>query len=84
MIMSGDGPQRSGGAKRVGWNRWGSLGLGDNIDRKVPTQIPNVKAKQVSVGTLTVIIDLDDNVWVDGPQRSGGRSEAGVIIIMDS
>ena len=53
-----------------GNNEYGQLGLGDNETKRrvsTPTKIPNLKAKQVSVGEChTVIIDLENNVWTFG------------------
>jgi alpha-tubulin suppressor-like RCC1 family protein len=55
-----------------GNNRAGQLGLGDTVNRNVPTQIPNMKALQVSGGNShTVIIDLENNVWVFGNNEYG-------------
>jgi len=34
-----------------GSNKYGQLGLGDNLDRKTPTCIPNIKAKQIAVSS---------------------------------
>lgn len=52
----------------IGYNKYGQLGLGDNRDRSIPTQIPNIKAKQLATGMAhhSMIIDMDDNVWVWG------------------
>jgi alpha-tubulin suppressor-like RCC1 family protein len=45
----------------------GRLGLGDNKPRNMSTQIPNLKASRVSAGYYnTVIIDLNNNVWIFG------------------
>lgn len=50
-----------------GNNKYGQLGLGDNIDRDIFTQIPNIKAKAISSGErCSLIIDLDNNVWLCG------------------
>lgn len=51
-----------------GNNERGQLGLGDNTQRNVPTQViiwqENIKAQAVSCGgNQTVIIDLNNNVW---------------------
>ncbi len=55
-----------------GSNKYGQLGLGDNKNRNVPTQMLNQKAKQVSVGgESTAIIDLENNVWVFGGNYFG-------------
>ena len=55
-----------------GSNKFGQLGLGDIQNRNIPTQIPNLKAKQVSCGYKTMaIIDMEDNVWVCGGNRYG-------------
>lgn len=50
----------------------GFLGLGVKQDRNIPTQIPNLKAKQISCGhNITAIIDLENNVWTFGSNRYG-------------
>lgn len=53
-----------------GYGSFGQLGLGQgqgNQTKNAPTQIPNIKAKQVSARYYhTVIIDIDDNVWTFG------------------
>lgn len=55
-----------------GNNFSGELGLNDCTTRNIPTQILNVKAKQVSSITFnTGIIDLNNNVWVCGGNISG-------------
>jgi alpha-tubulin suppressor-like RCC1 family protein len=55
-----------------GPNTLGELGLGDDVNRYVPTQILGFKAKFVSSGHIsTMIIDLDDNVWGFGYNRLG-------------
>lgn len=41
-----------------GLNCLGQLGLGDYVDRLVPTQIPNIKAKQVYAGGRYTIITI--------------------------
>ena len=63
-----DGPQRSEGRSEAGGkNYYGQLGLGSVEEVNVITQIPNIKAKQVSAGYFhTVIIDLRGNVCVSG------------------
>jgi len=57
-----------------GWDEHGQLGLGlARYTRiKVPTQIPDIKAQQVSCGkSHTILIDLDNNVWVCGRNDQG-------------
>ena len=55
--------KNSGNVWTFGWNIYGKLGLGDNIDKSMLTQIPNLKAKEVSAGgNHTVIIDLENNI----------------------
>lgn len=55
-----------------GDNDFGELGLGDNENRNIPTQTPNLKAKQISAGTAhTVLIDLKDDVWSFGSNEYG-------------
>jgi alpha-tubulin suppressor-like RCC1 family protein len=55
-----------------GDNKSGQLGLGDNQDKNIPTQIPDFKAKQISAGSShTVVIDLDYNIWTFGYNGSG-------------
>jgi hypothetical protein len=50
-----------------GFNKYGQLGLGDNINRNIPIQIPNIKAKYVACGSMhTMIIDINNNVWAFG------------------
>ena len=77
---------RSGGRSEAGGANWhGELGLGDKQERIVPTQIPNLKAKQVLAGTnYTVIIDLNDNVWVTACSEAEGGAKRGVIIVLDN
>ena len=54
-----------------GRNSNGQLGLGDR-SRSTPTQVPNIKARQVSAGTLhTIVVDLENNVWVFGHNSYG-------------
>lgn len=54
------------------WEYFGQLGLGDNKNRYIPTQIPHFKAKQVSAGdSHTLFIDLNDNVWSCGNNQYG-------------
>jgi alpha-tubulin suppressor-like RCC1 family protein len=53
-----------------GNNGYGQLGISD--DEEVLTQIPNFKAKQVSVGKFhTVVLDLNNNIWTFGRNESG-------------
>jgi len=67
--------------KPIEWNQWNDLlillneklirceqlGLGDNIDRKVFTKIPNIKAKFISAGRYhSLIIDQENNVYSFG------------------
>ena len=33
-----------------GFNKHDQLGLGDNVDRNIPTLLPNVRAKRVTAG----------------------------------
>jgi alpha-tubulin suppressor-like RCC1 family protein len=55
-----------------GFNGNGQLGLGDNINRNVFTQILNLKAKQVSAGNKhTAAIDLNNDVWSFGSNENG-------------
>jgi len=55
-----------------GNNEDGQLGLGDDVDRFIPTLLPNIKAKQVSAGeSHTVLIDLQNNVFVFGDNEYG-------------
>lgn len=59
-----------------GLNDLGQLGVGDNDRRYVPTPIlfqgNRFKAKAVACGEMhTVIIDLENNVWVCGSNSSG-------------
>ena len=62
-----------------GSNKDGQLGLGDNQDRSIPTQVPNFKAQQVSVGNYhSVAIDLEDNVWVTGSNDLGQLGLIGI------
>ena len=62
-----------------GYNKYGQLGLGDNIDRNIPTKIPNIYAKSVSCGTdHTVIIDINNEVW------SFGKNEYGQLGLRDN
>ena len=58
-----------------GANNWGQLGLGQ-IQRvkqvNVLTRIQNIKAQQVACGMFdTIIIDLENNVWACGENKSG-------------
>jgi alpha-tubulin suppressor-like RCC1 family protein len=55
-----------------GFDFSGQLGLGDRISIDIPTQIPNLKAQQVSAGNMyTVLIDLGSNIWAFGDNRAG-------------
>jgi alpha-tubulin suppressor-like RCC1 family protein len=55
-----------------GYNNRGQLGLSDDENRTISTQIPELKAKQISAGAEhTVIIDLNDNVWTFGCNKGG-------------
>jgi alpha-tubulin suppressor-like RCC1 family protein len=56
-----------------GYNESGELGLGDNINRYIPTYMgQNFKAKSISCGQChTIIIDLDDNIWCCGLNEDG-------------
>lgn len=61
-----------------GLTMWGQLGLGDTQSNfvNVPTQIPNInllgKTQQISAGPYhTIIIDLENNVWVCGDNDLG-------------
>jgi alpha-tubulin suppressor-like RCC1 family protein len=50
-----------------GTNEDGQLGLGDIQRRKVPTLIPNIKARQISAGYgHSLLIDLENNVYAFG------------------
>jgi hypothetical protein len=65
-----------------GFNGHGQLGLGDHEDRDRPTQMPNLKGKQISSGReYTTIIDLNNNVWDCGCDTCGrlGLSDHGLI-----
>jgi alpha-tubulin suppressor-like RCC1 family protein len=42
-------------------NNNGQLGLGDTINRNTPTQIPNIKANQVSAGDNIKNLSLQKN-----------------------
>ena len=64
-----------------GDNEHGQLGLGNEINRKIPTKIPNIKAKSVACGYLhTMIIDKNENVWTFGINTSG---QLGLGDVMD-
>ena len=55
-----------------GKNDYGQLGLGNNTDRSIPTQINYMKAKYVSCGNShTVLIDMNNNVWSFGFNKHG-------------
>ena len=58
-----------------GNNEFGQLGFGDNYEEdyiSTPTQIQNVKAKQIACGgNHSMIIDLNDNVWSFGHNNHG-------------
>jgi alpha-tubulin suppressor-like RCC1 family protein len=55
-----------------GDNKFGQLGLGDRINRNIPTKIPNFKAKSiVAGGNHTIAIDFNDEVWGFGENNSG-------------
>jgi alpha-tubulin suppressor-like RCC1 family protein len=54
-----------------GDNRCGQLGIGNYIDKNIPTQILNLKVKQVSVGGYTILIDIEDNIWAFGVNFNG-------------
>ena len=55
-----------------GYNQFGQLGLGDNEDRNLPTEIENFRVKEVSGGAChMVVIDMENNVWTFGCNGSG-------------
>ena len=55
-----------------GSNIFGRSGFCDNQHRNIPTQIYNLKAKQISIGkTHTLVIDINNNVWTFGNNLSG-------------
>jgi len=62
-------------AMSFGKNEDGQLGLGDNgedTERNKPTQIPNIKAKQIACGeNHSMIIDMNGNVWSFGSNHYG-------------
>jgi alpha-tubulin suppressor-like RCC1 family protein len=65
-----------------GTNSSGQLGLGDHIDRYVPTQIPNFKARQVSTANdSTVVIDLENNVWAFGSNTYRQLGLGGLLLV---
>jgi len=68
-------PDTDGNVWSFGNNEDGQLGLGDSgtdTERIIPTQIPNIKAKQISCGSAySMIIDINDNVWSFGNNEDG-------------
>nr|QBK87128.1 MAG: regulator of chromosome condensation protein [Marseillevirus LCMAC201] len=65
-------PAENGEIWGCGYNGAGQLGLDDEVNRKVLTQIPNIKAKSVAGGdNHTIVIDLENNVWVCGRNYAG-------------
>jgi len=55
-----------------GQNIYGQLGLGDNVTRNTPTQIPGIKAKQIDCGNYhSMIMDINDNVLSFGNNHNG-------------
>jgi alpha-tubulin suppressor-like RCC1 family protein len=55
-----------------GYCQFGKLGLGDNQNRNIPTQILNFKVKQQAAGANhTVIIYLENNIWTFGYNEYG-------------
>ena len=58
--------------KVMGLNFYGQLGLGDNINRSVPTLLINFKAKYSKCGLHhTILIDLENNLWGMGSNHFG-------------
>jgi alpha-tubulin suppressor-like RCC1 family protein len=46
--------------------------LGDTKNKNIPTQIPSIKAKDISAGKdYTIIIDLNNNIWLFGNNYRG-------------
>lgn len=55
-----------------GNNRVGQLGLGDDKNRNVPTEIVGMTALQVSAGyDHTAVIDIMNDVWTFGHDENG-------------
>lgn len=61
-----------------GDNKYGQLGLGPNLVQNqnfipIPTIIPNLKAKLLSIGTShhTMVVDLYNNIWAYGNNTNG-------------
>ena len=51
----------------MGNNFFGQLGLGDTINRNVPTLLKGYKVKQIATGkNHTIFTDFDDNIYVMG------------------
>ena len=57
----------------VGDNRYGQLGLGDNVNQNVLNQIPTIPPIQLisCVGFSNYLIDFEGNVWSFGNNRNG-------------
>ena len=70
IILKNDGSIWS-----CGYNEWGQLGLGDDTDRNIFTQVVtniNNDVKQVSCGSNhTFVLKTDGSVWVCGVNNSG-------------
>lgn len=57
-----------------GRNYYGQLGLGDYNDRHIPTQINELKGKEISMSTHTMVIDLEGKMWGFGKNQEGQLS----------
>jgi alpha-tubulin suppressor-like RCC1 family protein len=62
-----------------GLNNYGQLGLSDTVKRFVPTKVPNIKIKDVSLSSNhSLLLDIKGNVWACGIKwenfnKSGSR-----------
>ena len=64
--------QKYGETLAFGYNYFYQLGLGNNQDVYLPTQIPNINSKSIYCGyNHTAIIDLNDYVWIFGRNAGG-------------
>ena len=64
-------------------NYYGQLGLGDKIDRNIPTKInlpDNIKIKFITCSSgSSYIIDINDELWSFGNNKYGGLGLGGIL-----
>ena len=66
--------------KACGYNEYGQLGLGNNVNKNIPTIIPNLNnVKQISCGTYHTIFLLND-----GTVKACGLNKYGQLCLGDN